>query len=628
MSAHDLLVMMGIVIVAGIVTILLAERLRMPSILLLLAAGVLLGPQGLQLVAPDALGDGLQVIIPLMVAIIVFEGGMVLDLTYLRQVTRVVRNLITIGALITAVLATLAAHFLVGMDWGLAALFGALMSVTGPTVINPLLKRSAVTQRLKTALIAEGVLVDAVGAVLAVVVLEILLTDDGFLAGAGEWLLRVGGGAVIGIIGGWLLGLYLKRIGREFSADLTRLAALGGALGIFTVAEWIAAEAGIAAAAAAGIVIGNTRFAHEEEVHNFKGDLTLLGIGVIFVLLAARIRFSDLAALGWGGIATVALLMLVIRPICVFASAINTKLSLREKLFMSAVGPRGIVAASFATFAALRLEEVGYAGADALIALVFMVIIGTVVIQSFTTPWMARWLGVQPMMTLIVGADPLGRDLGLHLEGQGLEIVLIDRDPENVAQARELGLTAIQGDATQERVLRQSGIARANAIVATTSSDKTNLLVCQIARSRFQVADLVARVNDGANLQTFNESGIRAMSPNAAAVMVLDNLLRRPSTLQLLSDLDTGKEVIEFCLWNDRLAGRALKDLRLEGDVLVAMIRRGGHIFVPHGNTILELGDQMTLIGSSHDVSGAMELLSQQALGTGPAATQPTEVGS
>jgi NhaP-type Na+/H+ or K+/H+ antiporter len=370
MSAHDLLVMMGIVIVAGIGTILLAERLRLPSILLLLAAGVLFGPQGLQLIEPDALGAGLQVIIPLMVAIIVFEGGMVLDVTYLRQVTRIVRNLITIGALITAVLATIAAHFLVGMSWGLAALFGALMSVTGPTVINPLLKRAAVTQRLKTVLIAEGVLVDAVGAVLAVVVLEILLTDDGFLAGAGEWLLRVGGGAVIGIIGGWLLGLYLKRIGREFSADLTRLAALGGALGIFTVAEWIAAEAGIAAAAAAGIVIGNTRFAHEEEVHNFKGDLTLLGIGVIFVLLAARIRFSDLAALGWGGIATVALLMLVIRPICVFASAIgNTKLSLREKLFMAAVGPRGIVAASFATFAALRLEEVGYAGADALIGL-------------------------------------------------------------------------------------------------------------------------------------------------------------------------------------------------------------------------------------------------------------------
>ncbi|NJN15816.1 MAG: hypothetical protein HC822_05775 [Oscillochloris sp.] len=626
MSPHDLLVMMGIVIIAGVFTQLLAERLRVPAIVPLLATGVLLGPEVLGLVEPDALGNGLRVIIPLMVAIIVFEGGMQLDVTYLRQVSQVVRNLISIGAFITAALAAVAAHFFVGLDWGLALLFGALMSVTGPTVINPLLKRAAVTQRLKTILIAEGVLVDAIGAVLAVVVLEALLTSVSPLENFWGWLLRVGGGTLLGIGGGWLLGRYLRWVGRTLSADLTRLAALGGLLAIYTIAEYVAAEAGIAAAAAAGIVVGNTRFPNEKEVHHFKGDLTTLGLGVIFVLLAARISFADLAAVGWGGILTLLVLILLIRPITVFISSIGARLNLREKLFVSAVGPRGIIAASFTTFAALRLEEAGYMGSETLSALVFMVIIGTVVIQSITTPWIARLLGVQPMLTIIVGADPLGRDLARHLESQGLEAALIDRDPDNVALAIESGLTAFQGDATQESVLIKAGIERAHSLVATTSSDKANLLVCQIARSRFQIKELVSRVNTESNMATFRESGIRAMSPNRAALMMLDNLLRRPSTLQLLSDLDSGKDVTEVTLRNQRLVDKPLKDLRLAGDVLVAMIRRAGKLFVPHGNTMLELGDQVTLIGSSEDVDMAVELIGRASGGDGQVTTAPVQI--
>lgn len=396
MSAHDLIVMMGLVLAASVGTQLLAEHLRVPAILPLLGVGVLLGPELLGLVRPDALGVGLQVLIPLMVAIIVFEGGMVLDLGYLRQVSPIVRNLITVGCLVTWLLAALAANLLAGLPWPLALLFGALVSVTGPTVINPLLRRAAVTQRLKTILMAEGVLIDAVGVVLSVVVLEALLSGASLADGALTWLTRVGGGTLLGIACGWLLGRGLRAVGRRYNAELTRLTALGGALAIYTLGELLSAEMGIAAAAAAGVVVGNMRFPHEREVHHFKGDLTTIGIGVIFVLLAARLRFADLVALGWGGLLTVAALMLLVRPACVFLSALGTRIQLREQLFLAAVGPRGIVAASFATFAALRLEAAGYAGSQALVGLVFLVIIGTVVVQSLATPWVARLLGVQP----------------------------------------------------------------------------------------------------------------------------------------------------------------------------------------------------------------------------------------
>ncbi|HMQ30839.1 MAG TPA: cation:proton antiporter [Chloroflexaceae bacterium] len=613
MSAHDLLVMMGVVLVASIGTQLLAAWLKLPAILPLLAVGVLLGPELLGLVESDALGIGLRVLIPLMVAVIVFEGGMVLDLDYLRQVGPAVRNLISVGCAVTALLAALAANLFAGLPWGLALLFGALVSVTGPTVINPLLRRASVTQRLKTILMAEGVLVDAVGVVLAVVVLEGLMVGLTPLEGAGTWVVRVGGGTLLGVVGGWLLGRGLRLVGRSFGAELTRLSALGGALAIYTLGEALSPEMGIAAAAAAGVVVGNMSFPHDEQVHHFKGDLTQIGIGVIFVLLAARLEFSDLLALGWGGVAVVLALMLVVRPASVFLSTIGTRLAMRERLFIAAVGPRGIVAASFATFAALRLEEAGYAGSEALAGLVFMVIIGTVVVQSFTTPWAARLLGVRPMLTVIVGADPLGRSLARHLGAQGEEVALVDRDPDNVAAAREEGLMAVQGDATQEAVLRKAGIERAQALVATTSSDKANLLVCRIARTRFGVDDVVARVNVEGALPTFTEAGIRAMSPLAASVMVLDNLLRRPSTLQLLTDLDAGKEVREVQLQNGGLAGRALREIRLDGDVLVAMIRRGGRLFVPHGDTALSAGDLLTLIGGSDDVASAAELFEREA---------------
>jgi Trk K+ transport system NAD-binding subunit len=254
------------------------------------------------------------------------------------------------------------------------------------------------------------------------------------------------------------------------------------------------------------------------------------------------------------------------------------------------------------------LEDVGYAGSEALAGLVFLVIIGTVVVQSFTTPWAARLLGVQPMLTLIIGADPLGRALARHLTEQGEEVVLVDRDPDNVAAAREEELMAVQGDATQEAVLRKAGVERARALVATTSSDKTNLLVCRTASTRFGVDETVARVNDESALATFNEAGVRAMSPLSASVMVLDNLLRRPSTLKLLTDLDSGKEVREVQLRNGGLAGKALKDIRLDGDVLVAMVRRGGGLFVPHGATTLSADDVLTLIGTSDDVAAATAL--------------------
>ena len=610
-TSHGLIIMAGLVVCFGITTFVISERLGIPSIVLLLLVGVIAGPEVLGLVRPDDFGVGIQVLVPLLVAIIVFEGGLVLDIDDLRQVSYPVQMLISVGALVTWGGAALAAHYVASLSWSLAILFGALVSVTGPTVITPLMRRSNARERLKVLLQAEGVLVDAVGAILAVVVLDVLLTSGTALGGAFEWVERLGIGVVVGAIGGIILGYSLRAIGGKLSAETTRLSTLGGAIAIFIVAEAFSSEAGIAAAAVSGIVVGNIDFPHEEEVVHFKGDLTILAITIIFILLAARLQFEDLAALGWGGILTVLLLMLVIRPLCVFASTIGSTLTLRERLFLSAVSPRGVVAASVATFAALELDRVGFAGSDLLIGLVFMTVIGTVVIQGFTTPWLARLLGVEPMTTIIVGANDIGRALGKQLMINGRDATLIDTESANVQSARQMGLTVIEADAGEVDTLRKAGINRAQALVAVTESDKLNLLVCQMARSQFDVKQVIARADSDSTAQVLHDLNILTMNPLSASVLVLDNMVRRPSTLSLLTDLDAGKVVREILLSNPRLFGKPLKTINLPGDVLVAMLRRNGSLFVPHGVTQFQRGDEITLIGTHQAVDDAALLFSE-----------------
>ncbi len=611
MTAHELIIMGGLVICLGIFTFVLSERLAIPSIVLLLAVGVLAGPEVLHLINPDELGVGLQVLVPLLVAIIVFEGGLVLDIEALRQVSYPVQMLISVGALVTWGGATLVAHWVAGLSWSLATLFGALVSVTGPTVITPLMRRSNARERLRVLLQAEGVLVDAVGAILAVVVLDVLVTSSTPLGGAFEWAERLGIGIAIGAFGGVVLGYLLRFIGAKLSAETTRLSTLGGALAIFTVAEALSPESGIAAAAISGIVVGNIDFPHEDEVAHFKGDLTILAITIIFILLAARLRFADLLALGWGGVLSVVLLMVVVRPLCVFASTLGSTLSIRERLFISAVSPRGVVAASVATFAALELDRAGFEGSNLLIGLVFMTVIGTVVIQGFTTPWLTRILRVEPMTTIIIGANDIGRALGKQLVKNDRDATLIDNDVDNVRLARQVGLMVVEGDASEAPVLQKAGIRHAETLVAVTESDKLNLLVCQMARSQFNVKNVIARADNDSTAQVLNDLNIRTMNPLGASVMLLDNMVRRPSTLSLLSDLDAGKAVREILLTNPRLFGKQLKNINLPGEVLVAMLRRNGSLFVPHGATQFQRGDEVTLIGTQESVEQAVQLFSE-----------------
>lgn len=491
----------AIALAAGMLAQVAARHLRVPGIVLLLLAGVLLGPDVANVVRPDSLNGGLRVITAAAVAVILFEGGMQLDLSRLRAEGPTIRRLITLGALITATLASVAAHLIMGWSWEVAIPFGTLVIVTGPTVIGPLLRRIRVNRNLHTILEAEGVLIDPIGAIIAVVALEMVLATE--LSSAAEGLLgipmRLLFGVAMGMAGGYLMGRLLEAESL-IPSELESITTLSLLIALHATSEALVHESGIMAAAIAGVVVGNMPLRRVKELRDFKEQLSVLLIGLLFVLLAADVRLSQVTALGWRGVATVAVLMLVVRPVVVAASTIGSGLSLRERAFVAWIGPRGIVAAAVASLFADQLVREGIDEGLQLRALVFLVIAATVVIQGISGGFVAGLLGVRRRYDagfMIAGANPVARALGVALRHAGEEVVIVDTDSTQVRRAGELGLQAVNGSALDSAVLDRIDLDSRRGVISLIPNEGVSVLIAEKARHDYRVLENAVALRGG-----------------------------------------------------------------------------------------------------------------------------------
>ncbi|NEO23429.1 cation:proton antiporter, partial [Moorena sp. SIO4A5] len=517
-SSFELTLQMVIAIFAGISAQVMGEYLKIPSIVFLLMFGTLLGPDGFGLLHPQKLGVGLEVIVALSVAVILFEGGLNLDLRDLGKVSGSLRNLVTIGTLITLLGGGMAAHWLGEFPWPIAFLYASLVVVTGPTVISPLLKQVKVDRRVETLLEGEGVLIDPVGAILAVVVLDTILNSD---AGANAAFLglglRLSIGAVIGGLGGWLMGFLLKQA-RFISEELKNLVVLAGMWGLFGLAQMVRSESGLMATVVAGVVMGASDLPEERLLRRFKGQLTVLGVSMLFVLLSADLSIASVFALGWGSIFTVLVLMLVVRPISVVVCTWNSDLNWRQKLFVSWIGPKGIVSASVASLFAILLTERGVNGGDSIKALVFLTIMLTVVLQGLTARWVAKWLKLNPEEeatgAVIIGCNPMSRLIARLFQERGESVVLIDTDPEACQKARDENLRVFQSSGLDVDVLEEAGIESVGTFLAMTKNGEINLVLAQRAAEEFNPPRVLAvfprdpQVNSNNNKTKVNQAFI------------------------------------------------------------------------------------------------------------------------
>jgi len=474
----------------GIAGQIIAERFQLPAILPLLVFGILCGPFGLGLVHPEALGDALEAFIHLGVAIILFEGGLSLDPQRLVKVGAAVRNLLTIGVVVTGFGAAALAYWIVDMSWPTAALFGAIVTVTGPTVIVPLLRHLIAPREVKTILLSEGLIVDPIGAILAYIVLQwIQRAGIPFRALTSELLMLAATGIVLGFAAGALAKLILRT--RVVGRELRNLSVLALLMVCYLVSEHQAPQSGILAAVVMGFTISAAELPDLVSVRAFKGQLTTLIISMLFILLAAQLDLGTVIALGWSGLAVAVGLIIFLRPLAVALSIWPGQLDGRGRTVIALTAPRGIVAAAVASLAAHEMGKAGIGGAVEMEGLVYLSILATGAWSTIGALVLPRILGYTAdparRRAVVVGANALTQTLAQILTNNGRTTITVDAVAWRLDRFRKAGLRTVVGDARDVVTYEEAGVERDSMVVVATTNDELNLLVAELARSEFGV---------------------------------------------------------------------------------------------------------------------------------------------
>ena len=481
MIANKVLILSAVVF-TGIICQWVAWRAKLPAILFLLLAGVIAGP-GLGLLDSDALfGDLLFPFISLSVAVILFEGSLTLQYHQIVKLKRVVQSLISVGVLTTWLITATVTRFALDFPWGLALLFGAITVVTGPTVIIPMLRTIRPKASVANILRWEGIVIDPIGATLAVLVYEFILAgSDGDAVGHTimAFGLLVGLGISLGSITGYLYGLILRN--HWLPEYLHNVTTLGVVFMVFALSNHLQHESGLLTITVMGIWLANMKEVPVEEILDFKKSLSVLLITVLFIVLAARLDVHMLMTLGWRAIFVFLAIQFLARPLSVMVAALGSSLTWPERHLLAWIAPRGIVAAAISALFAIKLEAAGFAQAGTLVPLTFVVIIGTVILQSATAGSIATWLGVSepdPKGILIIGANHIALAIATQLNREGFRCLLVDSSWNKIRDARMKGLDTYFGEPVSEHADRNLDLIGIGKMIALSPRGSLNTLAC------------------------------------------------------------------------------------------------------------------------------------------------------
>jgi NhaP-type Na+/H+ or K+/H+ antiporter len=483
------------IIILGILAQWVAWKFKIPAILPLILIGLLVGPIAAAYLSEDGSkwiepiwngekglfpGENLYYFVSLAISVILFEGGLTLKRDEIKNVGPVITKLITLGSAITFFCAGIVAHYIFELSWEMSFLFSGLIIVTGPTVITPILRNIPLKKDLSTVLKWEGILIDPIGALVAVLVFEFISVggDGGFTKTA---LMEFGKILLFGTTFGFTFAHALAyAINKKLIPHyLLNVVSLSTVLLVFVASEVFAHESGLLAVVVMGMVLGNSKLKNLKELLYFKESLSVLLISMLFILLAANINIEDLMLLyTWKTAALFAIVVFIIRPLAVFASTTNSNLKLNEKLFISWVGPRGIVAAGIASLFGSKLLKEGVEGAEYITPLVFMIVLGTVVLNATTARLFAKMVGVFLKTSngiLIVGASKPSRLIARFLKDKGKRVVLIDTNKKFIEQAIEDGLEAFNQNIYDENLTDNIELNDVGYLIALTANDSINI---------------------------------------------------------------------------------------------------------------------------------------------------------
>lgn len=497
--------MIGIagILVIGVLAQWIAWRIKIASILLLLLTGLAAGA-GTGFLNPDEIfGDLLFPLVSFSVAIILYEGGLSLRFRELRGLRKAVFNLVSVGALVTWVLTSLSAHYILGLNFTVAILLGAILIVSGPTVVLPMLRHVRPTQNVNSVLKWEGIFIDPIGAIVAVLTFDAIISGELNEAGeltsptiGPEMFFNIGytllAGALIGAIAAAVLIVVLKNyMTPDFLQNSVSLAAV---VGVFTLSNFVREESGLLAVIIMGLAVANQPYVSIHHIIAFKENLRVLLLSSLFIILAARLQREDITAiLNIESLLFLVFLIVVVRPLATLVSTFRSRLSWQERAFIAWTSPRGIVAASITSIFGLGLAELGVSQANLLVPYAFLIIIGTVALYSLTASPVARWLNVagpDPQGILILGANPLAQEIALDVQEQGFRVLLVDSNRRNVQGARLAGLLTHYGDILADHALDDIDLSGIGKFVALTPNDEVNSLAAVRLAEVFDRSDI------------------------------------------------------------------------------------------------------------------------------------------
>jgi Trk K+ transport system NAD-binding subunit len=426
-----------------------------------------------------------------------------------------------------------------------------------------------------------------------------------FLIELGE---RIGIGIGMGLIGAYILYKIAEFVdGQKNSIQDVEILVLVSVILIFSASNYLATESGVAAVAVTGLVLGNIGFTFKEDVQEFAEGVTPVVLSVVFIILAALVEIQTIIDVLWyKGLIVVLLIILVIRPLLVFVSTFRGLFTIREKMFISFVGPRGLIPASVASLFAIDLRDMGLvAEADILVSTVFLVIFATVFVEGGPARYIAEKLQINPMKIIIIGGGDSGKELADRLSDQRKEAVtIVESDADRVAELRNQGYGVVHGDGRDVETLKQAGIESAKILAAMTRSDDANMLSTQLARNKYDIETVVSRVGNNENREAFESLGVRVVSDSESTAIEADNIIDRPAFTSWIEDLDTQGKVVDIEMNNEEYKGETTDAFHKElpDNSLIALIDRDGHPIIPDGDTKIKLGDKLTFVARDESI--------------------------
>ena len=570
---------------------LLATRFRFSPILLWLSAGMILGPYGLHWLQADRIQPAMHTLVELGLAVILFEGGLNLNLKAIKETGWVIGRLVILGPLICMFAGGAAAHWLAGMNWPLALLFGALVSVGGPTVIMPIVRQMRLGRTISHILTGEAMLVDGIGAILAIVMLQVALTPEM----PGPYILqdiffKAAIGAAVGIAGGRLLA-WLLSIDSIKDMELRTIMSLAAAWGLFLLSDSLSQQAGLLTMLVMGATLQRMELPDLQRLRHFKGSLSVLLISLLFVLLAANLNLKVIEAYLWEGLGIFVILALVVRPLTAVLATLGSGLAWKETGYLAGMAPRGVVAAGITSLFALILQDNGQPQSEMFLALVYIIIIISVFTYSLIASPLKKLLRIEggdERSVLIIGGGQVGAEVGRAL-AEDREVRFLDLNAEVVRNMQLSGFTAVRGNALDPLYMEILRAEEMGTVLIMTGSSDHNLLIARMAHEEFHIPQIYVAMQEG------DESKH-------------SRLLRQLQTKRLFSKAYT------FTYWNDQayrkrlvyetrevepdspLIGQRMVDSRIPHGVLPICIVRKGQTCIPHDDFRFAVGDEIKML--------------------------------